>query len=337
MTSDASKKVGRNKKVSASQEFYVRTIAAWLLLLVPGLLIAFVSGRWLLFLLIGPAIASPLTICVYDLFQFLKKPGNKTKKLIVFALLGLGLALLLSFVGTQIYSRQPVIYRRNSLPEREQSTNGKTSDSTNLPLVQPLAQPNSQSVSLVQPPQPVAAFDQATYLGLQAAEIVQNPPHPISVWQSAYQRWEQAIQYLDSISSDTEVYAEAQMKLADYQANQAVIGQRIELEKSAAASYETASSLIDELVEMTESIEYVRPQDLPMLSQISAKLEAAIEEFETIPTGTALSASAQKQLEFHRKVRQGLQSTIETLETCDIGGIADCILYEAVEIAKLNQ
>ncbi|EDX84177.1 hypothetical protein S7335_1874 [Synechococcus sp. PCC 7335] len=100
MTSDAPKKIDSNKKTSKTQEFYVRTIAAWLLLLVPGLLIAFVSGHWILSLVIGPAIAAPMTILAYDLLQVQKEPGNRIQKLILFFLLGLGLVILLPLLST---------------------------------------------------------------------------------------------------------------------------------------------------------------------------------------------------------------------------------------------
>ena len=100
MTFDVPKETRKNEKISVNQEFYVRTIAAWLLLLIPGLLSAIASGHWLLFLVIGPAIAALLTVWAYDLSQFLRQPGNKVKKLILISLFGLGLAVLLSLVRT---------------------------------------------------------------------------------------------------------------------------------------------------------------------------------------------------------------------------------------------
>lgn len=78
-------------------------------------------------------------------------------------------------------------------------------------------------------------FAQAQTLAWQAAVTVQNPPHPVKVWQRASQKWEEAISLLRSVPPQTSVTAKAQERLALYRSNQAAIQQRIETEEKVAS------------------------------------------------------------------------------------------------------
>ncbi|MEG5163147.1 TerD family protein [Microcoleus sp. AT3-A2] len=74
----------------------------------------------------------------------------------------------------------------------------------------------------------------AQKLAMEAAVVVQKPPHPIEVWQQSQSKWQQAIALLEAIDSRTPVYNLAQNKLSNYRANHAVISQRVAIAQKAA-------------------------------------------------------------------------------------------------------
>jgi tellurium resistance protein TerD len=74
----------------------------------------------------------------------------------------------------------------------------------------------------------------AQKLAMEAAVVVQKPPHPIEVWQQSQSKWQQAIALLEAIDSRTPVYNLAQNKLSNYRANRAVISQKVAIAQKAA-------------------------------------------------------------------------------------------------------
>ena len=96
------------------------------------------------------------------------------------------------------------------------------------------------SLSLTQEQSAIAKFKSAQKLGLEAASLVQKPPHPLKVWQQAQNKWHQAIILLDSIPNETSVSDRAKKKLAYYQINYKSISQRVLVEKKALANLESA-------------------------------------------------------------------------------------------------
>ncbi|MEG4987635.1 TerD family protein [Microcoleus sp. BR0-C5] len=74
----------------------------------------------------------------------------------------------------------------------------------------------------------------AQKLAMEAAVVVQKPPHPMEVWQQSQSKWQQAIALLEAIDSRTPVYNLAQNKLSNYRANHAVISQRVAIAQKAA-------------------------------------------------------------------------------------------------------
>lgn len=183
MTFDTFEKTNHNTTIVVNNEFYVRAIAAWLLLLVPGFLMALVFGRWLHYLVVAPLVISPLTIWAYDLSQFLRKPGARSKKLLLLSLMGFGLALLFSYMAVQVNIGQSASAPVSSVaPTLIESTEAADSKFQNIQQLQP-----------------VDALERAKQLGEQASQMVKEPPYPLLAWESAQQRWEQAVQYLKSI------------------------------------------------------------------------------------------------------------------------------------------
>ncbi|MCT7991853.1 tetratricopeptide repeat protein [Laspinema olomoucense] len=67
----------------------------------------------------------------------------------------------------------------------------------------------------------------AETLAMEAAVLVQNPPHPLEVWAKAREKWQEAIGHLQSISPDSIVSSTAKQKLSSYQTNLTIINQRM--------------------------------------------------------------------------------------------------------------
>ncbi len=68
----------------------------------------------------------------------------------------------------------------------------------------------------------------AKKLATQASLIVQNPPHPLEVWQEAQTKWQEAINLLQEIPQDAFVAPEAVEKLDLYRINYQAITTRLE-------------------------------------------------------------------------------------------------------------
>lgn len=80
-------------------------------------------------------------------------------------------------------------------------------------------------------------------LAWQAAVLVQNPPHPLRIWQRAQDKWQAAIANLETISPKTSVFQQREEKLALYRANRQAISQRVSTEIQ-------AQSFLQRLVEV---------------------------------------------------------------------------------------
>lgn len=79
----------------------------------------------------------------------------------------------------------------------------------------------------------VDSLETAQQIAWQAAVIVQNPPHPLRIWQRASQKWQEAITLLEPIPNTTSIAAQTQAKLAVYRTNKGEINQRIVTEVKA--------------------------------------------------------------------------------------------------------
>jgi tetratricopeptide (TPR) repeat protein len=73
----------------------------------------------------------------------------------------------------------------------------------------------------------IERLKRAETLAMEAALLVQNPPHPVQVWAKAREKWQEAIGQLESISPDTIVSSTAEQKLSSYQTNLANINNRM--------------------------------------------------------------------------------------------------------------
>jgi hypothetical protein len=91
---------------------------------------------------------------------------------------------------------------------------------------------------------------QAHTLAWQAAVTVQNPPHPLKVWQRASLKWQEAIALMEQIPKNTSAYNISQKKLPIYRKNYRAINQRIATENLALQTLKQFSNLTNQLNEI---------------------------------------------------------------------------------------
>ncbi len=89
----------------------------------------------------------------------------------------------------------------------------------------------------------------AKAFGLQAAQMAQNPPHPVSQWEEVARLWEVAIARLNQVSPDSPGYLTAQQLLASYEANLAQIRIRLRAEQASNTALSQAKSRISGLLQ----------------------------------------------------------------------------------------
>lgn len=70
-------------------------------------------------------------------------------------------------------------------------------------------------------------FEAAQKLAIEAAILVQNPPHPLNVWKKAQNKWKQAINLLENIPEGTFIFHKAKEKLSIYETNYTAISTRV--------------------------------------------------------------------------------------------------------------
>jgi hypothetical protein len=152
------------------------------------------------------------------------------------------------------------------------------------------------SLSLTQEGSAIAKFKSAQKLGMEAASLVQHPPHPLKVWQQAQNKWHQAIILLDSIPDKTSIYDQAKNKLAYYQINYKSISQRVLIEKKALANLESAQKLAIE----ANLFFHNSPHSLLIQQQAKDKWEQAINLLEAIPETTSIYIQAKEMLTIYK-------------------------------------
>ncbi|MEH2139117.1 hypothetical protein [Nostoc sp.] len=153
------------------------------------------------------------------------------------------------------------------------------------------------NLSLTQEGSALAKFKSAQKLGMEAAFLVQKPPHPLEVWQQAETKWHQAIILLDSIPPDkTSVSDKAKNKLAYYRINYKSITQRVIIEKKALNNFESAQKLAIEANLFVKNL----PHSPLIRQQAQDKWKQAINLLEAIPNSTSVSIQAKETLNIYK-------------------------------------
>ncbi|MBW4683447.1 MAG: tetratricopeptide repeat protein [Microcoleus vaginatus WJT46-NPBG5] len=91
----------------------------------------------------------------------------------------------------------------------------------------------------------------AEKLAMEAAILVQNPPHPVKVWYEAKQKWQMALLLVKTIPASTSVAEIAQQKLPAYRSNYEIISKRF-------ATAQQAADFNNRGVETLEKADYRR-------------------------------------------------------------------------------
>jgi hypothetical protein len=165
------------------------------------------------------------------------------------------------------------------------------------------------------------AFSSARGIAKLAANRVQNPPHQLEIWETALGEWARAVELLESVSPSTTLYEAAQAKLTDYRVNRDAIAQRLEVEKAAIASYDQGRQPMDEAVKLSRKT----PYGLADIKAVEIKVTEALRAFQSIPSGTGSSGSAQNRITSHTEDLQKVQAIVNELASCDPSiDILDC-------------
>ncbi len=135
-------------------------------------------------------------------------------------------------------------------------------------------------------------FKSALRLGLEASNLVKNPPHSLSLWEQAETKWEQAIELLTTIPEGTSVYTPATERLVVYRLNRTAINKRALSEKQAQENFQQAQKLATEATFFVKS----SPQSLSNLTEAKNKLQQAINILENIPKSVSIYQQAQEML-----------------------------------------
>ncbi|WP_138497574.1 hypothetical protein [Nostoc sp. PA-18-2419] len=153
-----------------------------------------------------------------------------------------------------------------------------------------------QSISLTQEQKAIANFQSAQQLAMQAASLVQKPPHSLPVWLEAETKWYQAIYLLDNIPAQTSVDQQAKNKLADYRINYNAISQRVLTEKKAVTNFKQAQKLAIEATLFVQN----SPYSLRIRQQAKNKWKQAINILEAIPENSSVSIQAKETLPIYK-------------------------------------
>lgn len=153
-----------------------------------------------------------------------------------------------------------------------------------------------QSLSLTQEGSAIVNFKSAQKLGMEAASLVQKPPHTLKVWQEAETKWYHAIILLDNIPAKTSVYDRAKKKLAYYQINYKSISQRVLIEKKAVGNLELAHKLATEANLVVKN----SPHSRLSRQQAQNKWRQAINLLEAIPESTSVFVQAKEMLSIYK-------------------------------------
>ena len=165
-----------------------------------------------------------------------------------------------------------------------------------IPLSIGEQKPNAEASPTFTPtphPDPTATnLAAAQKLAMEAAVMIQNPPHPLETWQQVQGKWEESIKLLEAIPDTSPVAAQAKDKLAIYRTNYQAISNRIVTEQKAATNLEAAQKLAWEAAVMAK--EPPHPKELWQNAQ--SKLQQAINLLNAIPQGTFVEAQAKEKL-----------------------------------------
>ncbi|UBF27387.1 hypothetical protein K9N68_05390 [Kovacikia minuta CCNUW1] len=131
-------------------------------------------------------------------------------------------------------------------------------------------------------------LQKAQDIAWQASVAVQNPPHPLQVWQTVSHQWQDAIALLEKIPKTTSVFSKSREKLATYRNNYATINQRVETETNALVTLKQFSETAVQFNQwMTHRVTNSAPDSVGLSYQdydrTVQQMEASLNQFASQP------------------------------------------------------
>jgi hypothetical protein len=139
-------------------------------------------------------------------------------------------------------------------------------------------------------------LNQARDKAMAAAQLSQNPPHPVERWVNIQLLWQQAIDRLASIPSGSPGFDYAQQKLGEYRVNHIAIGRRVVAEEEAEANFNTAVATAKLAQQRMDTANSLAGWQL-----VTKEWQAAIKGLSLIPQGTMVYPQAQAHLQDYRQ------------------------------------
>ena len=148
----------------------------------------------------------------------------------------------------------------------------------------------------------------AQKLAEEAGEMIDNPPHPLTVWQTAQDKWGKAIQLLEEVSHEQKDSEEIENKLKIYRTDYNTITQKIAQEQKAVNNLEAAQKLALEASAMVKN----PPYPLTVWQTAEDKWEKAVNLLESIPEDAFIASEAQEKLEIYRANLEIINQRVKT-------------------------
>ncbi|MEB3280371.1 MAG: hypothetical protein VKK42_15775 [Lyngbya sp.] len=148
----------------------------------------------------------------------------------------------------------------------------------------------------------------AQKLAEEAGEMIDNPPHPLTVWQTAQDKWGKAIQLLEEVSHEQKDSEEIENKLKIYRTDYNTITQKIAQEQKAVNNLEAAQKLALEASAMVKN----PPYPLTVWQTAEDKWEKAVNLLESIPEDAFIASEAQEKLEIYRTNLEIISQRVKT-------------------------
>ena len=121
--------------------------------------------------------------------------------------------------------------------------------------------------------------------GERAAVLVQNPPHSADIWQRAEEQWQEALKALEKVPENSPSYVEAQSLRGQYLDYKSDIEARRRQEEQAVATIQEVRQTIPRLIDQAEA---------GAVRGVRSQLQQVIQNLETVPNNTTVSAEAQQ-------------------------------------------
>jgi hypothetical protein len=168
--------------------------------------------------------------------------------------------------------------------------------------------PEQNTVNIVEKVTGENNIKSAEQLALEAGDMIKNSPHPLTVWQTAQNKWQKSIQLLEAVSNDTANSEQIQKQLEIYRTDYNSVTQKIAQEQKAVNNLEAAQKLALEASVIVQK----PPYPLTVWQTAQDKWQKAVNLLESIPEDAFIAAEAQDKLEIYRTNLEIIRQRVKT-------------------------